>query len=169
MGQYGQGQQGPIPPTAPGAFGPPPQAFAPGGPPPTAFAPGGPPPQAFAPGGPPPQPFTPGGPPPLHAHAPGPEFLAADKRFGVVVDSAGVAFDADGQGAEFPWHQLSTVQFRPSPVGHRLMVAAVLPDGRFFECVVNARKASVLQQWLGELAYVTGHYLAARGYPNSTP
>jgi hypothetical protein len=83
----------------------------------------------------------------------------------VVVDAAGVSFDADGSVAEFAWSELLTVQFKPSPVGHRLMVAAVLPDGRFFECVVNARKAAVLQQWLGEIAYVTGHYLAARGYP----
>ncbi|MEU8894204.1 hypothetical protein [Streptomyces sp. NPDC048442] len=136
---YGQGPQGAIPP--PAGFGPPPPAFTPAPLPPAPL-----PHQGFQP-------------------TPGPEFLAADKHFGVVVDSAGVAFDANGQGAEFSWHELGTVQFRPSPVGHRLMVAAVLPDGRFFECVVNARKAAVLQRWLAEIAYVTGHYLAARAHP----
>ncbi|WP_229897392.1 hypothetical protein [Streptomyces finlayi] len=86
-----------------------------------------------------------------------------------MIDASGVSFDADGNTAEFGWGELLTVQFKPSPVGRRLMVAAVLPDGRFFECVVNARKAAVLQQWLGEIGYVVGHYLAARGYPNNTP
>ncbi|MGW7411220.1 hypothetical protein [Streptomyces sp. NPDC054863] len=184
MDQYGQGQQGPVPPTAPGApgphgaFGPPQPGYQPppqpGGhqPPPQ---PGGhqppphqayhqptPPPQGYQPT-PPPQGYQPAPPHLLHAPAPGPEFIAADAHFGVVIDAAGVAFDADGQLAEFPWHELGTVQYRPSPVGQRLMVAAVLPDGRFFECVVNARKAAVLQQWLAQIAYVTSHYLATRG------
>ncbi|MFF0741281.1 hypothetical protein ACFYVL_12870 [Streptomyces sp. NPDC004111] len=110
----------------------------------------------------PPQAQFPQGPAPAPAPASGPEFVVADKHFGVAIDATGVTFDAGGQLAEFGWHELGTVQFRPSPAGQRLMVAAVLPDGRFFECVVNARKSSVLQQWLAEIGHVVGFYLAGR-------
>jgi hypothetical protein len=128
----------------PGGFGPPP-----------AYGP-----QA-SPYGPPANPY---GAPPPHT-PPAPDFLAADKTCAVVIDPAGVSFEANGQTLDFGWRDVANVQFRPSPVGHRLMVAVVIPDGRFFECVVNARKAPVLQQWLAEIAYVTSVYLAGRNTP----
>lgn len=118
--------------------------------------------------------FPPGGfgPPPAYGPQvtpygtpPGPDFLAADKTCAVVIDPAGVSFEANGQTLDFGWRDVANIQFRPSPVGHRLMVAVVVPDGRFFECVVNARKAPILQQWLAEIAYVTGVYLAGRHTP----
>lgn len=42
--------------------------------------------------------------------------------------------------------------------GKALMVAVVHMDGRFFECVVEAKPRSRLQEWFPQLAWVLGHY-----------
>ncbi|MFI5756756.1 hypothetical protein [Streptomyces sp. NPDC051569] len=104
-------------------------------------------------------------PPPYAAPQPpaGPDFLAADRRNAVVVDADGVSFEADGRTADFAWHELSTVHYKAAGHGHVLMVAVVLPDGRFYECAVKARNHARLQQWFGQLAPVLGVYLAGRG------
>ncbi|OAH10512.1 hypothetical protein STSP_61480 [Streptomyces jeddahensis] len=72
----------------------------------------------------------------------------------------GVHFAQGVYAADFPWPHLQTVQFRP--MGAYLCVAAVLLDGRMFECRVKARRTSVLQTWCAELGGVLHHYLSAR-------
>ncbi|WP_405822687.1 hypothetical protein OG705_22745 [Streptomyces sp. NBC_00838] len=109
---------------------------------------------------PPPQP-----PRPPHPHA-GPEFLAADSRCGIVVDETGVTFDFEGQSAEFPWPDIQSVHSKPGG-GHRLMVAVVLPGGKFYECVVKARNRVTLEQWFRELGHVLHVYLGSRDNPGS--
>ncbi|WP_330173879.1 hypothetical protein OG875_10025 [Streptomyces sp. NBC_01498] len=133
-------------PGAQGAFGPPPPAYPPGPVPP------------YAP--PHPSPYAPtyG---PTHPD-PRPEFLAADSRSGIVVDENGVTFDIEGRTAEFPWSVVRSVHSRPGAVGHRLLVAVVLPDGRFYECGVKARNRATLDRWFRELGHVLHIFLFSR-------
>ncbi|MFJ2927652.1 hypothetical protein ACIPIU_21910 [Streptomyces massasporeus] len=133
------------PPPGPG-FGPPPPQYAPA-----------PPPQAPAP-----SPYAPAQPyaqaPPQQPAAAGPDFLAVDKRNAVVVDASGVAFETSGLTVEFRWPEIRSVHYRASPDGKALMVAVVHMDGRFYECVVEARPRTRLQEWFPQLAWVLGHY-----------
>ncbi|MFF7766298.1 hypothetical protein ACFZC7_07240 [Streptomyces massasporeus] len=147
------------PPPGPG-FGPPPPQYAPAppqyAPAPPQYAPA-PPPQAPAP-----SPYAPAQPyaqaPPQQSAAAGPDFLAVDKRNAVVVDASGVAFETSGLTVEFRWPEIRSVHYRASPDGKALMVAVVHMDGRFYECVVEARPRTRLQEWFPQLAWVLGHY-----------
>ncbi|MGI5455833.1 hypothetical protein ACQEWB_22160 [Streptomyces sp. CA-249302] len=133
--QPGYGQQPPPPPpptTAPQGFGPPPPQYGHATPPGTAPAPQ---------------------PPPT-----GPEFMAVDRHNSIVVDTDGVAFEDHGLSVDFPWPEIRSVHYKASPNGKSLMVAVVLPDGRFYECVVEARPRAQLGEWFGQLAAVLGYY-----------
>ncbi|MGR8008590.1 hypothetical protein [Streptomyces hypolithicus] len=150
---------------APGAYPPPPQGF---GPSPPAFAPA---PPASAPAQPqqpyapqvPPQPYAPQAPyAPAPGPAPYPDFLAADRRNAVVVDAEGVSLESNGATLDFPWRDIQTVHYKQGPQGLVLMVAVVLPDGRFYEGTVTARNQAKLHEWFVELAPVLGFYLAGR-------
>ncbi|MBR8643526.1 hypothetical protein KEF29_39620 [Streptomyces tuirus] len=134
------------PPPGPG-FGPPPPQYAPAPPP---HAPAPPPPHASVP-----PPYGQAPPRPVPA---GPDFLAVDKRNAVVVDASGVAFESSGLSIEFRWPEIRSVHYQASPNGKALMVAVVHVDGRFFECVVEAKPRSRLQEWFPQLAWVLGHY-----------
>ncbi|MCZ4611475.1 hypothetical protein O3S80_48560 [Streptomyces sp. Lzd4kr] len=123
------------PPPGPG-FGPPPPQYAPQ--------------NAPAPPG-----YAPVPPQPVPA---GPEFLAVDKRNAVVVDASGVVFEMSGFTMEFRWPEIQGVHYKASPDGKALMVAVVHLDGRFHECVVEARPRARLQEWFPQLAWVLGHY-----------
>ncbi|MEV0240331.1 hypothetical protein AB0I06_10435 [Streptomyces sp. NPDC050674] len=147
------------PPPGPG-FGPPPPQYAPTPPaPPPYVAPQQPPyaqpPYAQAPQQPP---YAQAPPQPA---AEGPDFLAVDKRNAVVVDASGVAFESSGLSIEFRWPEIRSVHYQASPSGKALMVAVIHMDGRFFECVVEAKPRSRLQEWFPQLAWVLGHYRPA--------
>ncbi|MEU7717813.1 hypothetical protein [Streptomyces tibetensis] len=145
-----------YPPPGPG-FGPPPPQYAPAPPPHAA------PPYARAPQ----QPPYAQAPQQAYATAPsqpaagGPDFLAVDKRNAVVVDASGVAFESSGLSIEFRWPEIRSVHYQASPNGKALMVAVIHLDGRFFECVVEAKPRSRLQEWFPQLAWVLGHYRPA--------
>ncbi|MFE1248203.1 hypothetical protein [Streptomyces sp. NPDC058741] len=145
----------PYPPPGPG-FGPPPPQYPPA---PPAAGP------AAVPCPAPPGPYAPVSPP--YGQAPpqpapaGPEFLAVDKRNSVVVDAAGVAFESRGLTVDFHWSEIRSVHYRASPDGKALMVAVIPLDGRFYECVVEARPRTRLREWFPQLAWVLGHYRPA--------
>ncbi|MBX9360827.1 hypothetical protein [Streptomyces sp. WAC04114] len=148
------------PPPGPG-FGPPPPQYAP---PPPQYAPA-PPPQAAAPSPyapaqpyPPAQPYAQAPPSQQPAAPAGPEFLAVDKRNAVVIDASGVVFEMYGLSVEFRWPEIRSVHYQASPNGKALMVAVIHQDGRFYECVVQARPRARLQEWFPQLAWVLGHY-----------
>lgn len=135
----------------PGVFGPPP--------PPPAYAPG----QADVP---------PHAPAPAYGSMPphvDPEFLAADSRSGIVIDETGVTFDFEGQSAEFPWADIQSIHSKPGVGGHRLMVAVVLPGGKFYECGVKARNRETLDRWFRDLGHVLQVYLGRRDNPAHSP
>lgn len=93
-----------------------------------------------------------------------PEFLAADSRSGIVIDESGVTFDFEGESAEFPWAEIQSVHSKPGG-GHRLMVAVVLPGGKFYECGVKARNRLTLEHWFRDLGHVLHVYLGRRNNP----
>lgn len=101
---------------------------------------------------------TPAPPMPAEQVSPGPDFLAADRHNSVVVDAAGVCFEMRGLTAEFPWQEVRSIHYQARPDGKALMVAVVYVDGRVYECVVTAKPRERLQEWLGQLAAVLGHY-----------
>ncbi|MFB6843426.1 hypothetical protein ACFCXS_00930 [Streptomyces sp. NPDC056373] len=148
------------PPPGPG-FGPPPPHYAPGPPP---YAAPQQPPYAQAPQQ---QPYAQAPQQQAYAQAPpqpaadGPDFLAVDKRNAVVVDASGVAFESSGLSIEFRWPEIRSVHYQASPNGKALMVAVIHRDGRFFECVVEAKPRTRLQEWFPQLAWVLGHYRPA--------
>ncbi|MDX3246083.1 hypothetical protein [Streptomyces sp. ME18-1-4] len=125
-------QPPPPPPSTPPGFGPPPPQYAPQAGPPQYV--------------PQPQP------------QPGPEFLAVDKHNSVVVDASGVAFEMYDITVDFPWPEIRSVHYKPSPNGKALMVAVVHLDGRVYECMVTAKPRERLQAWFTQLAWVLGHY-----------
>ncbi|MFF4502971.1 hypothetical protein [Streptomyces sp. NPDC001401] len=107
-----------------------------------------------------------GPPPPQYAYAPtppqqpapGPEFMAVDRHNSIVVDAEGVAFELNGASADFPWQEIRSVHYKASPSGKDLMMAVVHLDGRFYECVVEAKPRAQLGQWFAQLAAVLGYY-----------
>ncbi|WP_031483674.1 hypothetical protein [Streptomyces bicolor] len=143
----------PTPPPGPG-FGPPPPQYAPGQPAqPPQYPPAHQPAPQYAPA-----PQSPYAPVPPHPAPAGPDFLAVDKRNAVVVDASGVAFEMSGNTLEFQWPEIRSVHYKASPDGKALMVAVVHMDGRFYECVVEAKPRTRLQEWFPQLAWVLGHY-----------
>ncbi|EST28820.1 hypothetical protein [Streptomyces niveus] len=122
-------------------------------------------PSAYAPPQPAPPAYAPSFPPPHH----NPEFLAADSRSGIVVDENGVTFDFEGQSAEFPWSEIQSIHSKPGVGGHRLMVAVVLPGGKFYECGVKARSSATLNHWFRDLGHVLSVYLGSRDNPPLSP
>ncbi|UXY31107.1 hypothetical protein [Streptomyces sp. HUAS TT20] len=114
-------------------------------------------PQGF---GPPPPQYAPSPQPPVPPGqaSTGPEFLAVDRHSSIVVDEDGVTFEDHDVIAEFPWPEIRSVHYKPSPSGKALMMAVVHLDGRVYECVVAAKPREVLGQWFAQLAAVLGYY-----------
>ena len=84
--------------------------------------------------------------------------MAVDRHNSIVVDSAGVAFEDHGHSAEFPWHEIRSVHYKAGPNGKTLMMAVIHLDGRFYECVVDAKGRELLGQWFAQLAPILGYY-----------
>lgn len=112
-------------------------------------------PQGFGPPGSGPQGFGPPSPQPAAA---GPEFMVFDRHNSIVVDGDGVAFEDHGLSVEFAWQEVRSVHYKASPSGKALMMAVVHADGRFYECVVEAKPKTRLGEWFAHLAAVLGHY-----------
>lgn len=120
-----------------------------------------PPPPAAAPPtpgfGPPPPPYA-APVPPDQPQPQGPEFMAVDAHNSIVVDIAGIAFEDHGASVEFSWPEIRSVHYKASPNGKALMMAVIHLDGRFYECVVQAKPRAQLGEWFGQLAAVLGYY-----------
>jgi hypothetical protein len=84
--------------------------------------------------------------------------MAVDRHNSIVVDSAGVTFEVNGVSAEFPWQEVRSVHYRPSPSGKHLMMGVVHLDGLFYECVVEAKPRARIQEWFAQLPAVLGYY-----------
>ena len=74
------------------------------------------------------------------------------------MDAAGVAFEMYDITVDFPWPEIRSVHYKASPNGKALMMAVIHLDGRFYECVVDAKTRDTLGRWFAGLAPVLGYY-----------
>ncbi|KOX19779.1 serine/threonine protein kinase [Streptomyces sp. NRRL F-6491] len=171
------GEGGPHPatvvvPAAP-AHGPPP-----GQAPPPGHAPPHVPPQGFGPprgfGAPgafavPPPPSVPPGAVPLGFVPPGsvrpgfvPEFVAADRVSGIVVDGSGVHLQLYGDEVDFGWEEISGVDLLRTRRGRGLRVVVSLHGGGAYTCELDGRRAARVEEWVARLDPVLATFLPRR-------
>ncbi|MFF7437637.1 protein kinase [Streptomyces sp. NPDC008122] len=100
-------------------------------------------------------------PPPLLAPAPAPEFTAADRNSGVAVDGSGVSLNFFGEEADFLWSEIGAVRYDRIRRDRVLRVAVTLYDGSVYDCEVDGRRASRVDEWIRLLDPVLRHYLPA--------
>ncbi|MER7533269.1 protein kinase [Streptomyces sp. NPDC097704] len=100
-------------------------------------------------------------PPPLLAPAPAPEFTAADRNSGVAVDGSGVSLHFFGEEADFLWSEIGAVRYDRIRRDRVLRVAVTLYDGSVYDCEVDGRRASRVDEWIRLLDPVLRHYLPA--------
>ncbi|WP_455569907.1 serine/threonine-protein kinase [Streptomyces wedmorensis] len=165
---------------------PPPGSLAPSGPgtpsgpvtpgpvpPPGPVTPGPVPPPGFGPA----QPLDPGvlgvqhgqgfavPPPPAGPPQAGPDFVAADRASGIVVDGGGVHLQLYGEEAAFTWAEIVGVEYWPTRRGRGLRVAVSLAPhlgGGVYACELDGRRAVRVDEWAARLAAVLAHYLPPR-------
>ncbi|MEU1224997.1 serine/threonine-protein kinase [Streptomyces sp. NPDC005828] len=100
-------------------------------------------------------------PPPLLAPAPAPEFAAADRNSGIAVDGSGVSLHFFGEEADFLWSEIGAVRYDRIRRDRVLRVAVTLYDGSVYDCEVDGRRASRVDEWIRLLDPVLRHYLPA--------
>ncbi len=81
-----------------------------------------------------------------------------DLHNSVVVDASGISFEDHGLNIDFTWPEVRSVHYRPDHTGKGLVVGVVHVDGRFYECVVDAKRPGRLQEWCGQLLAVLQYY-----------
>ncbi|HLL36802.1 hypothetical protein [Streptomyces sp.] len=84
--------------------------------------------------------------------------MAVDRHSSIVVDAEGVSFEINDVTAEFPWPEVRSVHYKASPSGKHLMMGVIHLDGRFYECVVEAKPRTKLGEWFAQLQAVLGFY-----------
>jgi serine/threonine protein kinase len=100
-------------------------------------------------------------PPPLVPPPPAPEFAAADRNSGIVVDGGGVALHFYGEEADFAWGEISAVRYDRVRRDRVLRVSVTLYDGSVYDCEVDGRRAARVDEWIRLLDPVLRHYLPA--------
>ncbi|MFE0699599.1 serine/threonine-protein kinase [Streptomyces sp. NPDC058872] len=90
---------------------------------------------------------------------PAPEFVAADRNGGVVVDGNGVCLQLFGEEAEFSWGEIGAVRHGRFRRGRGLRIAVILYDGSVYDCEVDGRRAARVDEWIRQLDPVLQRYL----------
>lgn len=102
-------------------------------------------------------------PPPSLPPQPGPEFVAADRSSGIVVDGGGVHLQLYGEEAEFGWAEIVGVEYWPTRRGRGLRVAVSLrAGGGTYTCELDGRRVARIDEWAARLGSVLAHYLPPR-------
>ncbi|MPY60406.1 hypothetical protein FNH08_25570 [Streptomyces spongiae] len=84
--------------------------------------------------------------------------MAVDRHNSIVVDASGVAFEDHGLSIDFSWPEIRSVHYRPHTNGRALVMGVVHVDGRFYECVADAKRQDRLQEWCAQLLAVLQYY-----------
>ncbi|WP_452832202.1 serine/threonine-protein kinase [Streptomyces litmocidini] len=100
-------------------------------------------------------------PPPLVPPPPAPDFTAVDRNSGIAVDGTGVSLHFFGEEADFLWSEIGAVRYERIRRGRALRVAVTLYDGSVYDCEVDGRRASRVDDWIRLLDPVLRHYLPA--------
>ncbi|WP_277922074.1 MULTISPECIES: serine/threonine-protein kinase [unclassified Streptomyces] len=100
-------------------------------------------------------------PPPTAPPAPAPDFAAADRNSGIVVDGSGVVLHFFGEEAEFLWSEIGAVRYERVRRERVLRVVVTLYDGSVYDCELDGRRAARVDEWIRFLDPVLRHYLPA--------
>ncbi|WP_406865062.1 serine/threonine-protein kinase [Streptomyces sp. HUAS MG47] len=84
-------------------------------------------------------------------------FTAVTARRSVVIDAAGVALGSDTGDLEFPWPTIAAVEY--AALGPKVLTVTVrLHDGAVHQWYLEARRRSLLREWLEDLPLVLEYY-----------
>ncbi|MER5962952.1 serine/threonine-protein kinase [Streptomyces sp. NPDC002057] len=98
-------------------------------------------------------------PPPTAPPRPVPEFVAADRIYGIVVDGAGVCLQLLEEEAEFTWPEIGAVRYERTRRGRWLRVAVLLYDGTTYDCEIDGRRSARVDEWVQDLERVLARFL----------
>ncbi|MER5204591.1 serine/threonine-protein kinase [Streptomyces sp. NPDC002825] len=100
-------------------------------------------------------------PPPLVPPPPAPDFAAADRNSGIAVDGSGVSLHFFGEEADFLWSEIGAVRYDRVRLGRVLRLSVTLYDGSVYDCELDGRRPSRVDDWIRLLDPVLRHYLPA--------
>ncbi|WP_341622695.1 protein kinase domain-containing protein [Streptomyces sp. B6(2022)] len=100
-------------------------------------------------------------PPPAGPPQPVPDFVAADRVCGIVVDGSGVCLQLLDEEAEFTWSEIGAVRHERTRRGRGLRISVDLHDGTSYLCEIDGRRAARVEEWAAGLDRALARFLPA--------
>ncbi|MFI0817118.1 hypothetical protein ACH4TX_11495 [Streptomyces sp. NPDC021098] len=90
--------------------------------------------------------------------ADGPVFEVSDRRGSITAGRSGVAFQLDGENAEFSWDEIGAVEIDTPRFGRRFSVTVYTTAHRWYAADVEATARGALKEWTAQLDEVLDAY-----------
>ncbi|MFI0775744.1 hypothetical protein [Streptomyces sp. NPDC021212] len=88
----------------------------------------------------------------------GPVFEVSDRRGSITAGRSGVAFQLDGEKAEFSWDEIGAVEIDTPRFGRRFSVTVYTTAHRWYAADVEASARGALKEWTAKLDEVLDTY-----------
>ncbi|MFF7648956.1 hypothetical protein ACFZCY_03665 [Streptomyces sp. NPDC007983] len=88
----------------------------------------------------------------------GPVFEVSDRRGSITAKRSGVAFQLDGENAEFSWDEIGAVEIDTPRFGRRFGVTVYTTAKRWYAADVEAPARGALKEWTAKLDEVLDAY-----------
>ncbi|MGR3936774.1 hypothetical protein [Streptomyces sp. BRA346] len=88
----------------------------------------------------------------------GPVFEVSDRRGSITAGRSGVAFQLDGENAEFSWDEIGAVEIDTPRFGRRFSVTVYTTAHRWYAADVDAPARGALKEWTARLDEVLDAY-----------
>ena len=88
----------------------------------------------------------------------GPVFEVSDRRGSITAGRSGVAFQLDGENAEFSWDEIGAVEIDTPRFGRRFSVTVYTTARRWYTADVEAPARGALKDWTAKLDEVLDAY-----------
>lgn len=88
----------------------------------------------------------------------GPVFEVSDRRGSITAGRSGVAFQLDGENAEFSWDEIGAVEIDTPRFGRRFSVTVYTTAHRWYAADVEASARGALKEWTARLDEVLDAY-----------
>ncbi|RNG34237.1 hypothetical protein [Streptomyces botrytidirepellens] len=88
----------------------------------------------------------------------GPVFEVSDRRGSITAGHSGVAFQLDGENAEFSWDEIGAVEIDTPRFGRRFSVTVYTTAHRWYAADVDAPARGALKEWTAQLDEVLDAY-----------
>ncbi len=88
----------------------------------------------------------------------GPVFEVSDRRGSITAGHSGVAFQLDGENAEFSWDEIGAVEIDTPRFGRRFSVTVYTTAQRWYAADVDAPARGALKEWTTKLDEVLDAY-----------